>query len=292
MFHASKTRSVPTSAHDVHVRLSSSTYEALRTACASSGETLSHAVERALAAQLGLEFHSLFQVSTSGALVEGVYQGCVTVGEIKRHGDFGLGTFDGIDGEGIMLDGVAYQATSDGRVHAVSDEVLAPFWVATRFVADCEDRYVDVTSANDLYARIDQQRPSENLFVALRLRGTFSMLKVRVACKTESGVDLVTATAHQAEFTFEQITGSLVGFWTPQYARTINVPGYHLHFLSDDRMHAGHVLDLRAASLDVALSRETNVHLALPETESFLRADLAGDPSAALRVAEGERSTQ
>jgi acetolactate decarboxylase len=101
---------------------------------------------------------------------------------------------------------------------------------------------------------------------------------------------LVSATRHQAEFDLQNISGTLVGFWTPGYARTINVPGYHLHLLSDDHRHGGHLLELAADSLQLGLHTESNLHLALPETAAFLAADLSGDPSAALATAEGNRS--
>jgi acetolactate decarboxylase len=78
-----------------------------------------------------------------------------------------------------------------------------------------------------------------------------------------------------------------VGFWTPEWARTINVPGFHLHFLSDDRTRAGHVIDIRAKDAVVELHAASDLHLVLPANEEFLRADLRGDPSAALAEAEG-----
>ena len=83
------------------------------------------------------------------------------------------------------------------------------------------------------------------------------------------------------------LAGTLVGFWTPSYARTINVPGYHLHLISDDHHHAGHVLELQSSSLSLELHRDSNLQLVLPETPQFLKADLSGDPAAALAKAEG-----
>ena len=79
-----------------------------------------------------------------------------------------------------------------------------------------------------------------------------------------------------------------MGFWTPSYARTINVPGYHLHLLSADHQHGGHILDLEAKELTVQLHMDNHVHLALPETPAFLEADLKGDPAEALARAESK----
>ena len=280
----------PDSVHNLHLRLPAGLWAALQDHCASSDESFNHAISAALADALDIEHHTLYQVSTSGALVEGLYQGCVSVADIRRHGDFGLGTFDGLDGEAILLDGLCWQARGDGSVQVAPDTALAPFFVATHFAADTEASFGEVSSFADLRQRLDDLRPSANLFVAIRLHGLFKRIKVRTACKTAPGTDLVTATSHQAEFELQNVSGSLVGFWSPDYARTITVPGYHLHFLSDDHRHGGHLLELAADSLQLGLHMESNLHLALPETAAFLAADLTGDPSLALATAEGNRS--
>jgi len=272
----------PDSFHSLHVRLPAGLWAALQAQCQSSGESANHVITTALAEALDLDHHTLYQVSTSGALVQGVYQGCVRVADIRRHGDLGLGTFDGLDGEGLMLDGVCWQARGDGSVRVAPDESLAPFWAATRFQADQSHGLRAVGSWSDLMARIDALRPSANLFMAIRIRGRFDWIRVRTACKSPPGTDLATATSHQVEFEWEQLDGTLMGFWTPPYARTINVPGYHLHLLSDDHRHGGHVLNLRAERLELELQLDTQLQLALPETESFLKADLNGDPAAVL----------
>jgi acetolactate decarboxylase len=102
-------------------------------------------------------------------------------------------------------------------------------------------------------------------------------------------VPLVRAAAVQPEFEFRDVAGTLVGFWTPDYAKTLNVPGYHLHFLSADRKSGGHLLQCRGADLRLQMQRETVIALALPETEDFLKADLSRDPTADLTRAEGEK---
>ncbi|MFM7674072.1 MAG: acetolactate decarboxylase [Synechococcus sp.] len=280
----------PDATHALSLRLGEGLWQALQERCRRTGESPDHVIRAALAEALDVDHHTLYQVSTSGALVQGVYQGCVRVRDILRHGDFGLGTFDGLDGEGILLDGTCWQACSDGSVRPAPLDALAPFWVATRFQAEDTRVLSGITSWADLTTRLDGFRPSANQFTAIRIRGHFERIKVRVACRAAAGTDLVSATAHQAEFSFEDLTGVLVGFWTPEFARTINVPGYHLHLLSDDHAHGGHVLDLQAAQLSVELHSENHLQLALPETAAFLAADLRGDPSASLAKAEGDHS--
>lgn len=279
----------PASSHRVDLRLGGGIWEALQERCQRTGESADHVITSALAEALDLDHHTIYQVSTSGALVKGVYGGCVRVGELLEHGDFGLGTFDGLDGEGILLDGRCWQARADGSVLPAPADALAPFWVVTRFQSDRTTNVVAVASWADLISRLDDLRSNANLFVALRIRGVFDHIRYRVACKTQPGVDLVQATASQATFELEKVSGTLVGFWTPDYARTINVPGYHLHLLSDDHQHAGHVLELTAETLEVALHQESHLQLVLPETPAFLKADLSGDPAAALAQAESDQ---
>lgn len=278
----------PPSSHRVDLRLGGGIWDALQERCQRTGESADHVITSALAEALDLDHHTIYQVSTSGALVQGVYGGCVRVGELLEHGDFGLGTFDGLDGEGILLDGRCWQARADGSVLPAPADALAPFWVVTRFQSDRTTTVAAVASWADLISRLDGLRSNVNLFVALRIRGVFDHIRYRVACKTQPGVDLVQATASQATFELEKVSGTLVGFWTPSYARTINVPGYHLHLLSDDHQHAGHVLELTAETLEVALHQESHLQLVLPETPAFLKADLSGDPAAALAQAESD----
>lgn len=176
--------------------------------------------------------------------------------------------------------------STDGRVRPVDQDLLTPFWVATHFKSDVDATFHGISRLAELYRQLDALRPSDNIFAAIRIDGTFSHMHYRIACKSEPGTDLVTATHNQAEFTFEHIEGTLVGFYTPDYAHTINVPGYHLHFLSRDRTHGGHVLDLAAETLKVSIDHENQLKLVLPESPSFLNADLSEDPRAALEKAE------
>jgi acetolactate decarboxylase len=280
----------PDSRHRVELRLSGGLWTALQERCRRSGESLDHVINCALAEALDLDHHTIYQISTSGALVQGAYSGCVRVGTLLQHGDFGLGTFDGLDGEGILLDGCCWQARSDGSVVKAPADALTPFWVVTRFSADLNQTLAGISSWTDLTARLDALRDNANLFVAIRLRGVFDQIRYRVACKTDPGVDLVRATSGQASFERQQISGTLVGFWTPTYARSINIPGYHLHFISDDHQHAGHVLGLKATQLQAELHCQTQLHLVLPETADFLKADLSGDPTAALAKAGGDHA--
>jgi len=244
----------------------------------------------ALSEHLDLQHHTLWQLSTSTAVVEGVSQGCLRVGDLLQHGDFGLGTFDHLDGEGILLEGECWQARADGSVSRAPDEELTPFFVVTHFHSDGQHRFAQVNGWADLCSRLEPLRPSDNLFMAIRMQGHFDRLQVRSVSAVESGTQLVTAAAAQTVFDLRQVSGTVVGFWSPHYATSLNIPGYHLHFLSDDRRCGGHVIEnelLVVDQLTVDLHLETELRLALPQTQEFMQADLSHDPAAALARAEG-----
>ncbi|MEP7271936.1 MAG: acetolactate decarboxylase [Acidobacteriota bacterium] len=260
--------------------------QALAARSTRTGEPLAHIVMSALADALEIDHSTLFQVSTSTALTQGIYDGVVTIGELKQHGDFGLGTFAGLDGEMLALDGHFYQVQSSGKVSEPGDDAQVPFAVVTAFRAAHEFTIEGVNGLADLFAHLDHVRRTENLFHAMRIEGRFAHLKTRAACKTASGVSLLDATSRQAEFEFSDVSGALAGFWTPSYARTINIAGWHLHFVTDDRTGGGHLLDCRADRLRIQVQELADVRIAMPETAAFLQADLTCDPTKDLEVVE------
>ena len=277
-------------AKHLETRISDTLWAALQDRAETSGQSVSHIVQAALAEALDVEHHSIFQVSTSGAIVQGLFQGCVSVADLRRHGDLGLGTFEDLDGEMILIEGHCYQARSDGTVVEAGDDELTPFASVVSFAADEVCTLPSVANWEDFTEQVDALRTSANGIIAIRATGTFDTLELRTACKTESGTDLVHAVANQALFTFEGISGSLVGFWSPEYAQAISIAGYHVHFISDDRQHGGHVLQFQASDLPVELHLVSDIHLAIPETEAFLEADLTGDITGALQQAEHKDS--
>jgi acetolactate decarboxylase len=271
---------------ELHARVDNAVLTALREQSESSGAPVDHLVNRALAEYLGVEHHTLYQISTAGALVEGVYQGAVSVGTVREHGDFGLGTFADLDGEMVVLDGHVFRVGSDGSVREVNDDDATPFAVVTRLGPGPTFELDDIDDFAALTDALDERRESSNVFFAVRIDGRFDAVHVRAACRTAPGIPLVVATEQQAEFELGAVTGTMVGFWSPPYASGVEVAGYHLHFLTDDRTAGGHVLSCRGSGLRVQLQEEGDIHLALPDTAAFRRADLEHDPTADLDRAE------
>jgi acetolactate decarboxylase len=266
--------------------ISQSLADALAARSATNGDSISHIVMSALADALGVDHATLFQVSTSTALVQGVYQEVVTVGDLKQHGDFGLGTFVDLDGEMMAVDGRFFQIPGTGPTREAADSDAVPFAVVTTFHPDQETCLKAVTSFDDLTCQLDLLRGSNNLFYAVRLDGRFAVVHTRAVCKVDPGVGLADAAHGQSEFDFTDVDGTIVGFWTPAYAKTLNIAGWHLHFLTAARDGGGHLLQIQAHELRVQVQHLDDFRMAIPETADFLKADLTGDPSQALDEAE------
>ena len=248
--------------------------------------TLSSVVTAALSQYLDVQVHTLFQVSTSGALVAGVYDAEVSVRAILERGDFGLGTFANLDGEMVVLDGRVYQVKGTGEVSEASSEAGAPFAIVTRFSPQTDVETEPVVSFQDLEARCDKFRNSGNIFYAVRLDGRFKRVRTRAVSPPPPGTRLVDAAKVQSEFTFPNIDGTLVGLWSPGFSSAFSIAGYHFHFLSSDRQHGGHVLEVDSESLRLRIEALTQFHLALPESEAFLKADLSKNTAEELAYAE------
>lgn len=248
--------------------------------------TRSSIVTAALSQYLGVPVHTLFQISISGALVAGVYDKEVSVESILQHGDFGLGTFANLDGEMVVLDGRVYQVQGTGHVSEATPNAGAPFAVVTRFSPQTDVEIESVASFEDLKGRCDKFRNSGNIFYAIRLDGHFSRVRTRAVNPPRPGTRLVDAAKMQSEFNFTDIEGTLVGLWSPGFSSAFSISGYHFHFLSSDRQHGGHLLDVEAGPLRLKVEALTDFHLALPESEAFLKADLSKNSAEELAYAE------
>ena len=121
----------------------------------------------------------LFQTSTLQALMAGVYDGDLTFQELARHGDFGLGTFDALDGEMIALDGAFYQIKADGRVYPVTGSMKTPFAAVAFFKAGRTYMIEMPLKYQQLLDYVDRLLPSLNLPYAIKIDGFFSYVKTR-----------------------------------------------------------------------------------------------------------------
>jgi acetolactate decarboxylase len=213
----------------------------------------------------------LYQTSLMSALIAGLYEGEMTYGEIRKHGDFGLGTFNDLDGEMVGLDGTFYQLRSDGSARPVTADQKTPFAVVTFFQPERELDVVQQMTKSDLLAMIEKAT-NANLFSAVRVAGIFDEVRTRtVQRQARPFPPLTEAAKHQAEKVFTDVQGTLAGFRSPIYAEGIGVAGFHLHFLRQDKRAGGHALDyrLRAGKVQICTVHEFRVEL--PTSAEFLK---------------------
>lgn len=231
--------------------------------------------------------HEVFQASTVSALLEGVLDGPTTFAELARHGDFGLGTFNALDGEMTALDGAFFQATSDGRVAPVDPAMKTPFAVMIFFAPTVA---IDVDTEMDLPRLThagDGAIPGGNIFYAIKAEGRFEQMTVRsVPRQSRPYPSLLEAVAEQPIFDHRDIDGTVVGFRFPDYTQGLNVPGYHLHFLSKDRNAGGHIMRFSTRRARVEIDVTSRFQMSLPHDVDFLAADLAKDTAEAIRKSE------
>jgi acetolactate decarboxylase len=229
----------------------------------------------------------LFQTSTLQALLGGVYDGDLTYNELARHGDFGIGTFNALDGEMIALDGKFYQIRADGRAYPVNPSMKTPFAEVTFFKANQTYRLEKPLTYRQLTDYITTLLPSPNLLYAIRIEGFFPYVKTRsVPRQNKPYPPLVEVASRQPVFEFTQVKGVIVGFRYPQYLAAVNLAGYHCHFISADRQHGGHLLDCRVEGATVAVEAIPNFYLRLPKTRAFLRQDLSQEKKHELEKVE------
>jgi acetolactate decarboxylase len=231
---------------------------------------------------------TLYQVSTIDALLLGVYDGVIPVGGLKSRGDFGIGTFDALDGEMIMLDGVIYQVKHDGSVTTVPDSITTPFATVTRFERDHTLVTATPMNISAFTTIMEEQLPSGNMIYAVKMQGTFPYMKVRsVPAQQKPYPPLSVAVLNQSVYSYSDTTGTVVGFYTPVFFKGINVPGYHLHYLSDDHSAGGHILDFYVpAGTRVHYDITPGFAMILPTSGDFTGIDFSQDLSQDLATVE------
>jgi len=214
--------------------------------------------------------HTLFQTSTIEALLEGNYDGDVSFAELEGRGDFGLGTLDALDGEMVALDGGFFQIRSDGRVYEIDGRTRTPFAVVTFFEPGPPQALPGPLDLAGLCARVDGLVGESSGCCAVRVDGSFGRVKTRsVPRQRKPYPPLAEVVEDQPTFELSDVRGSLVGFRFPDRSDGLNVPGYHFHFITDDRGAGGHVLACRLTRGELSVDREADLRLELPPEVSL-----------------------
>jgi acetolactate decarboxylase len=233
---------------------------------------------------------SLFQVSLLQALSLGDYHGTVTIDELKKHGDIGLGTFDGLDGEMIMLDGIVYKAAGDGSV-SVIDDGTTPFANVTFAKDDITDT-VSADSFKDFEKKMDGilKREGANSVYFIKIHGKIDITIRSIAKQSPPYRKLAEVLSkEQVVWDHKGICGTVVGVYCPAYMSMMNNHGWHLHFISDDRKIGGHVLDLSFNDTECLLTKTDSMNIIIPGTKPFQSLDLSQDQEKDIKSIEGSR---
>ncbi|MBN1277801.1 MAG: acetolactate decarboxylase [Deltaproteobacteria bacterium] len=228
----------------------------------------------------------LFLCAPVNALVEGIYEQKIPFSEVKKHGDFGLGTFDNLDGEMVMLEGRIYQITADGLARRVDETTLTPFSCVTFYRPISHDRIEGEQDYDVFLESVKRLLPSSNICYAIRIDGEFACIKARSVPKQENYRPLAEVAKDQPVFHFSGIEGTLAGFFTPSFMGSLNVPGLHLHFLSADLQHGGHLLECRPKNISVGVQIIHTLELRLPISLDYLTWDFSRDITQDLDRAE------
>jgi acetolactate decarboxylase len=215
---------------------------------------------------------TLFQISTINALMDGAYRGEMTIGQLKRHGDFGIGTLEALDGEMIALDKKFYQIKADGVAYPVPDTMTTPFAVITVFD---KDKTVPVHTGMDyeeIQRYLDNLILDKDIFYAVKIEGIFKYIKTRsVPRQKEPYPPLIEAVKKQTVFEFNDVKGTVVGFWCPDFVKGgVNVPGYHFHFITADRKAGGHLLSCWIKDAVIDIDFTTEFYMLLPKQNGTL----------------------
>ena len=208
---------------------------------------------------------TLFQVASFKTFAQGDYEGTTTYAELAKHGDFGIGTFNGLDGEMVALNGVFYQIPTDGKPRQINPEAETPFASVTFFEADQTLYFAGALNYSELTAYIDQILAPESAMYAIKIHGVYDYAKTRsVPMQTEPYPTLTEVIRNQSIFTLNNVTGTTVGFRLPTYMDGVNVAGYHFHFITDDEGAGGHLLDCIVRNATIEIDYTYRFELALP----------------------------
>ena len=221
---------------------------------------------------------AVFQLAPAASLSEvGLFEGATGYKDLLRLGDTGLGALSPLEGEVIVVDGIAFHADEGGKLKKLPTTATTSFAFVKRFRADRELPLNPAANLKEFIQALDAGITSANLFYAVRIDGLFNKVLLRsVARQTPPYPPLADVVAKQHVFALKQIKGTLVGFRFPSYLGSTNAEGWHFHFVDQKRIIGGHVLDLTTAPLVAQLDESRSLTLILPEDAAFDKADFTG----------------
>lgn len=215
---------------------------------------------------------TIYFTSLNYAIQLGQFAGVTTVKALKSSGDFGLGSEARLKGELVVLDGKFYSIDANGKARVMEDEDSISYAAIKSFRAEVNTVVKNVSSLKEL-EKVLAQKISENSFAAIRVHAAFRVIKFRSFEEQEEPFRPVDQVP-EIKFERENITGTMVGYYTPKSAEVLNSPTYHFHFIDDARTTGGHVLDIDVAEASVEIDYAREIHIKLPEGTATEHVDL------------------
>ncbi|OGT56463.1 MAG: alpha-acetolactate decarboxylase [Gammaproteobacteria bacterium RIFCSPHIGHO2_12_FULL_42_10] len=231
---------------------------------------------------------TLSQIGTITGLLQGINDGDTTVQQLKALGDIGLGTYNRIDGEMVILDGACYRIKKNGHAEIADPNQCTPFAVISPYQPTLSFTIDQVENSTDLNQKLDAQLKTKNIFYMIRIDAKIDWIKLRSeGCQSAPYQPLAEAlSSTQSIYELTKTKGTLITTRCPSYSAGITIPGFHHHFINHDKTIGGHVFDVKCkhALVKVTLLRRFNMQLL--NNQAFDTANLNIDSQVLLKKTE------
>ncbi|WP_298731931.1 acetolactate decarboxylase [uncultured Chitinophaga sp.] len=219
--------------------------------------------------------NNLFTVGVGSGLIGGLYDGFFSYRELKKHGDFGLGAPDKLDGEIMIFRGRVYQTQHSGKTFQVDDHQLTPFSMINFFHPDITISVVKPLDKAGLFHLLDSVLTNINGMYAIHVSGKFSYIKTRAfpPVQQHQHTPLADMLSLQHFFEFKDAQGDLIGYRLPVFMDNTNISGYHFHFLSENKDAGGHIIDLKASHFTIEIDILDSYTIKVPANKDFEQFD-------------------
>lgn len=209
---------------------------------------------------------SLYQLGNASALFSGLVEGNQNLKSLMTKGNFGLGTFNDIDGELVAVDGKFFKIGQKGVTTPVESNWKSPFVELVKFKNSNTVNITNAASYDKLKQQLATQIDNKNIPYAIKISGTFDFIKLRSRSPRKS-----TDNSNIVEeiYTANDIKGTLVGYWFPDYLLSLTVPAFHFHFIADDHKLSGHVLEVKSTNVRVAMNKISQIEMAFPQSTAY-----------------------
>lgn len=215
----------------------------------------------------------IYQFSSIGALMSGYFKPGQDIYPTCSCSSIGLGCSELVNAEVTVLNGAVYTATAEQKIQLEKAPFCVPFYQISDFNDYAEHEVSDINQDN-LADIVKQHIVLNNNFVAVRIKAKFDAVKLRRPYASDQVRDVKEISGNQQVSEYKDVSGCLLGFWTPEIFGRLSVPGFHLHFLSDDTSISGHVLSYAASVATLQLEEKYSIEITNPRNSEFAHLDI------------------